>query len=337
MLRSSVSLDAVHGCLLGGAVGDALGAPFEGLWSSSIPQTTALLQEYEEYEGFPRGQFTDDTQLVLATVGSIVDQRAVVYQDIANRISELWPNEIIGPGGACTIAAMNFRRTRDWRRSGAPAGHAGNGAAMRTAAVGLVFVNDPSALPMVVANISRITHKDPLGIAGGIAVSRASLELAINTRIDSDALIRVIAADVAPFSEEFARAIKGLTSILNRDDDDVRLALSSSLNPSYEFDTKSIITPYVVPTVLAALWTTLRNLDSWPNGVATAIQWGGDTDTLASIVGSLLGSHLGWTAIPKHLVTGVRHSQDIQDLADRYHGFINHPRKTNPAEHSDQY
>ena len=38
------------GCLLGGAVADALGAPFEGLWSHSIPDEPALLADFGEFE-----------------------------------------------------------------------------------------------------------------------------------------------------------------------------------------------------------------------------------------------------------------------------------------------
>lgn len=45
----------VTGCLLGGAVGDALGAPFEGLWSDTIPDQEELLAGYALYKGFPPG------------------------------------------------------------------------------------------------------------------------------------------------------------------------------------------------------------------------------------------------------------------------------------------
>jgi ADP-ribosyl-[dinitrogen reductase] hydrolase len=49
------------------AVGDALGAPFEGLWSRSIPEASVLLAGNAECEGFPRGQYTDDTEVTIAT------------------------------------------------------------------------------------------------------------------------------------------------------------------------------------------------------------------------------------------------------------------------------
>ena len=73
----------VLGTLVGGAVGDAMGAPFEGLWTESIPSADALSAAFHEYHGYPTGQYTDDTQLTLATIHSIVAERDIVVPDIA--------------------------------------------------------------------------------------------------------------------------------------------------------------------------------------------------------------------------------------------------------------
>jgi ADP-ribosylglycohydrolase len=163
------------GCLLGCAVGDALGAPFEGLWSHSIPDEGALLAGFGEFEGYPPGQYTDDTQLSVATVQAILKARDVVPAEIARSIAWLWKTEsVVGPGGACTRAAHSFLKSGDWSTCGAPVGQAGNGTAMRTAVVGLFFVNTPDALPAVVADVSRITHHDPRSVAGGVAVAKAA-------------------------------------------------------------------------------------------------------------------------------------------------------------------
>ncbi len=124
--------DRFVGCLLGCAVGDALGAPLEGLWSHSIPDEPALLGGFAEFEGYPRGQFTDDTQLTVATVQSIVTVGSIDPGHIARSIASLFQRqEVIGPGGACLWAALNFLRGRDWTTCGAATGQAGNGRAMR--------------------------------------------------------------------------------------------------------------------------------------------------------------------------------------------------------------
>lgn len=117
----------VTGALLGCAVGDAMGAPFEGLWPESIPSRESLLAGYHVFDGFPQGQYTDDTQLTIATVESLAQCRSVNLHDIAVRIASLWRNHtIIGPGGACTHAAEVFLATSDCSAMGAPSGQAGN-------------------------------------------------------------------------------------------------------------------------------------------------------------------------------------------------------------------
>src|ERR1700730_1808096 len=95
--------DRFLGCLLGCAVGDALGAPYEGLWSRSIPDEEMLLEGFGAFEGYPLGQYTDDTQLSVATVRAILAAGDVVPIEIMRAIARLWQTQaVIGPGGACT-------------------------------------------------------------------------------------------------------------------------------------------------------------------------------------------------------------------------------------------
>jgi ADP-ribosyl-[dinitrogen reductase] hydrolase len=323
----TVSLeDRFAGCLLGCAVGDALGAPFEGLWSSAIPDEAELLREFAEYEGYPRGQYTDDTQLTIATVEAIVEAGALVPEGIARAIARLWKHDsVIGPGGACTRAALNFLQTGDWKTCGAPVGQAGNGTAMRTAALGIFFVSDPASLPESAATISRITHQDPRSVAGGIAIAKAAQLLANATGLEKDRFCEEIAAAMKPFEPAFADLVRDLPRRVSEEPEVALEKIAWAGMTRAEFE-RPIITPFVVPTVLAALWTVLRFPDSWDRGVASAIKLGGDVDTLGAIVGSLLGVRLGLGAIPRHLATTVVDSDALRVLAGRYHALIAHAR-----------
>ena len=84
-----------------------------------------------------------------------------------------------------------------------------------------------------------------------------------------------------------------------------------------------IITPFVIPTVLASLWCVLRHGDSWSRAVASAIKLGGDVDTLGAIVGALMGAKLGLAAIPGHLVDNVLDSEKLRGIAVRYCELVN--------------
>lgn len=306
------------GCLVGGAVGDALGAPFEGYWEHQLPGRKALLRGFAEVEGYPRGQYTDDTQLTIATIESIVRRGGLEPADIARSIASLWKTQsVIGPGGACTFAALAFLRTRDWRTCGAPVGQAGNGTAMRTAALGLAFLRDPERLPKVVADISRITHKDPRSVAGGVAIAKAAQLLATLDTSDEGSFCGAIADAIRPFEATFADLIEGLPSRLQEDRETALHAIAWAGSTRPEFS-RPIITPFVIPTVLASLWAILRHPSSWSMAVAEAIHLGGDVDTLGAIVGGLAGTRLGLEAIPGHLAEGVLRADELRELARRY-------------------
>src|SRR5262245_11153216 len=94
--------------------------------------------------------------------------------------------------------------------------------------------------------------------------------------------------------------------------------------PAPEFESP-IITPFVVPTVLASLCCLFRHPDSWPGAGGDAIRLGGDVDTLGAIVGALAGVRLGAGAIPEHLRRTVQNTHELEALALRYHELVTRP------------
>jgi ADP-ribosyl-[dinitrogen reductase] hydrolase len=317
--QSSVvpSRERFLGCLLGCAVGDALGAPYEGLWARSIPDEETLLAGFAEFEGYPRGQFTDDTQLTIATVQSILAKGFLSPPDVARSLAALWKKQrVIGPGGACMHAALTFLRTGDWMTCGAAVGQAGNGTAMRTAALGLLFLDQPDRLPAAVADIARLTHQDPRSIAGGVAIAKAA-QLLASMPLDPQSFCQAVADAIAPISPAFATLATRLPALARESPDIAIPTIAWSGMERPEFDAP-IITPFVIPTVLASLWCLLRHPDSWSSAVASAIRLGGDVDTLGAIVGALAGVRLGASAIPPVLRETVQQAERLEKLALRY-------------------
>jgi ADP-ribosyl-[dinitrogen reductase] hydrolase len=188
---------------------------------------------------------------------------------------------------------------------------------MRTAALGLYFLRDPESLPLVVADVSRITHQDPRSVAGGIAIAKAAQLLATLDTVDEGSFCGSIADAIRPYEATFAALIEDLPTRLQEDRETALHAIAWAGSASPEFS-RPIITPFVVPTVLAALWVVLIHHSSWSDAVAEAIHLGGDVDTLGAIVGALVGTRLGISAIPGHLAEGVLRSKEIRRLAQRY-------------------
>lgn len=310
----------IVGALLGGAVGDAMGAPFEGLWSDDIPNSESLASSFHEYDGYPVGQYTDDTQLTIATIQSIVHNGDIVLSDIARSISELWRHHaVIGPGGACTQAAERYLATGDHRDMGAPVGQAGNGTAMRTAALGHWFGDDRQSLVSTVADISRLTHQDPRSIAGGVAIALAANLLASDRTMDGADLCRELADAIATLDTELSELLRLLPEQMHSPH--CKQFIAAAGQPTAEF-ALPIISPFVIPTVLASIYCINMYRDSWVKAVTSAVQLGGDVDTLGAIVGALAGTIHGVDGIPARLRTDLQDSESIQLLATRYHALI---------------
>ena len=316
------SQDQYIGALLGCAVGDALGAPFEGLWAATIPSQEELISGFAEFEGYPRGQYTDDTQLTIATVEAILERRELDPALVAKHIGALWRDAtVIGPGGACMQAGDAYLRDGDWTSCGAPVGQAGNGTAMRTAILGLCFPESFDDLPRVVAQISRITHHDSRSVAGGVAAAVAAQVLATNSNCECDELCARVAGAMEPYDAAFADLVESLPRILAEPREAALSSIAWAGMTEPEFG-DPIITPFVVPTVMASLCAVITHPHSWADAVASVIRLGGDVDTLGAIVGSIMGAKLGADALPSNLREEVVDSSRLESLGAQLHALF---------------
>ncbi len=167
------------GCLVGQAVGDAMGFIVEGhppATCSAFVETSLRPRELEGYSRglFPIGQYSDDTQLARELARSCVECGGFEPADYADRVASLFTeNRIVGRGRATEQAAHRIAAGVPWEEAGTPAPAAGNGSAMRAAPVGLLFAHDPSAMVRAAHDQGRITHSDPRCSAGAIAIAGA--------------------------------------------------------------------------------------------------------------------------------------------------------------------
>ena len=165
-----VSRDRISGALLGLALGDALGAPYEGgvverlLWRL-IGRTKA-----------GEMRWTDDTQMALDLAESLIAQGFVDQNDIARRFaaSYRWSRGY-GPGAAKLL--KRIRNGTPWSqaaRSVFREGSYGNGGAMRVPVVALSSIRSPKALVEAARASAEITHAHPLGIEGAVLIATAT-------------------------------------------------------------------------------------------------------------------------------------------------------------------
>ncbi len=303
------------GAIVGCAVGDALGAPYEGRSRSFMHDKRGLTKRFEKIPGYPTGQYTDDTQMTLALCESIINKRRVDGADIAAKFANLWRNNtIIGEGMSCRDAMMQIIVNGvSWDEAGTQHGRAGNGSAMRASPVGLFDCGDLAALKRDALTQSIITHKDERASSGSVAVCAAIYYCINNENIDPNNFIDFIYDITVDVSAEFAENILELKEIITYDDD----AAFQKIAPIGQGAQMTIngVTPFIIPTVMAALYHFLQTPRDWSKSVEGAIRFGGDTDTVASITGAISGSYNGYDSIPRSLTEELKDKEYIHGVA----------------------
>lgn len=269
--------------LLGAAIGDALGVPFETKLSNdplllSWDQKTFL---GSEHHGLKPGQYSDDTQFSLAIAQSLIDNNGFNPDDLSQRYVELFSSKTIRGYGKTTLMAIQALQSgKHWSASGVP-GSYGNGTAMRAAPLGVYFRNDLKSLVAICKIDSAITHASEEAEAGSIAIAVAAY-YAVNQ--DMDNLLDKIVEHLP--NSKVKSSIFSLSSILN-----APIAPQQVLQI---LGTKADVRE----TVPSALYCFLK-FNNYYDAVLTAIKAGKDTDTTGAIVGALFGAKLGMKAIDR--------------------------------------
>ena len=152
-----------HGCLLGLAVGDALGTTVEFKAPGSFPPLTDIVG------GGPfalkKGEWTDDTSMALCLAESLITCQSFDPHDQMQRYMRWWKEGYLSSNGRCfdigntvSHALLKFSHTGDPMAGSTDPRSAGNGSVMRLAPVPLFFAYDPEKAIHMSAESSRTTH-----------------------------------------------------------------------------------------------------------------------------------------------------------------------------------
>ena len=278
--------DRFLGCILGHAIGDAAGAPFEGLPADVVFREFGsihrLLADDRNVETL---YYTDDTEMTISVAEVLIEDGGIDVGRLAAAFGRNYnAGRGYGPGTRAILEAM--REGEDWERLARekfPGGSLGNGAAMRVAPVGLFYHREPEAVLEQARRSALPTHLHPVGIEAAQVMAAGVAHLLRATEFDRT---------------EFFRA---LLAVAREDDLGYGLRIASRLTPDDSLGTlgHGLEAHRSVPTAIACF---AMNPDSYIDTVSAAISLGGDTDTLAAMAGALSGAWLGVSKIPRHLI-----------------------------------
>jgi ADP-ribosyl-[dinitrogen reductase] hydrolase len=299
MQKAVTRADRIAGTIFGAAIGDALGAAYEMLPNDAIERhlASACVRDFEPaLRGsllFPRnaGLPTDDTAMALSVARALTRGEPLTADLFAHHFLQdvdrddgdfgvmFWAG---GPGGATTRALRRLH-------GGAPAsanGHpddGGNGAAMRVHPVGCL--PDRDDVMRIAAMQARVTHGHPATVAAAQAIAVLVHEAIAGQSPSADVPLGI---DNAIFERAWREAHRQLRHGGNRLPAHLRNVGMSGWE-----------------TVAAAHAITLLFDEDAESAIGTAAASGGDTDTVAAIVGAIVGARYGRSALPARWLTGM--------------------------------
>jgi ADP-ribosylglycohydrolase len=295
--------DRVRGVLFGLAVGDALGLGAEFMTRKQVALCYPEgLRHYDQIVDTPhtrrwlKGEWTDDTHMMLCILDSLLACNGLDGSDIARR----WLNWARSDGrgvGKMTALVMGHKdfpanpqgvAEYVWRLTGAKA--APNGGVMRSPALGVWGHRDMSHVALQAEITCALTHADPRCVESSRLVA-LMIAGVLNGEAEQDLFSRLLADSTADARGWMERALTGDIALLDLDG-----SRSGRIDPQYGYTYKCLG---------VAAWA-LLNPKGDDQGIQAVIGEGGDADTNAAVAGAVLGARFGHSGIPLNLRDGLR-------------------------------
>lgn len=319
-LRLAELQDRLRASMLGFAIGDALGFPLRGL---PPPGLTRLSHVADDFAARPRGrfakgQFSDDTQLLLAMAEAISSERKVDGRSIAAHLSWLWQEGVIlQPPTSATDAANALLSGTPWMSAGAALGVRDPSCLSRSLVLGFWSEASPPRLAHDAQVSSVVTHKDPLCAAASAAFARA-VQLGLSGEaIDATTMCTEISRAAAPAHQELADELYYLPRALAWAPERALPALRRVGVTTAEYDLEAGLPAHVTPVLLTALYCTLKAPADFRDALSMVLSSGGEVDVAAGMVGAIVGARLGTEGLPARLRRNVLYGDAVIAAADR--------------------
>ncbi|MFW9875585.1 MAG: ADP-ribosylglycohydrolase family protein [Candidatus Thorarchaeota archaeon] len=324
-------LDKFRGCLLGVAIGDTLGKPFQGKIRSQIFSYFENFEEFLNSNSDLFRTYTDDTQLTLHLAKALIKGNGFNLDYIIREFVNWLDDPPIGPGYGCISSIQKLKYGIPWEQAASNSG--GNGTTMRIAPVGLFYCKDSKALKTAAIKTSIITHSHSAASAGAIVIASA-ISYLIDKNPDNgfsiDEFFNVIINSISNSQDEiwkeFIEILYKLKSNLNipLEAGLIKFSQAGVKSPYFieEYLGQAFVHPYTISTVICTIFIFLKNLTSFKDCILELATAGGDSDTVGAIGGSLAGVYFGMENMPPKLIKLVKHNKKILKISEELYSIF---------------
>ncbi len=163
---------------------------------------------------------------------------------------------------------------------------------MRSALLGICYGNDFRKLRKMVELSTRITHTDIKAENGALAIALAAYMSSTEHITSPESYFKKL-NELLPGTDclSFLKTMESVIESVNKDE--------STFDSCDNIGLSKGISGYVYHTVPAVIHCWLRNQDDFKSGMHQIMGCGGDTDTTAAILGSIIGAKVHRTGIPE--------------------------------------
>lgn len=278
----------IIGCLLGTAVGDSIGLPYEGLSRQRAAKLFGPPDRQRLFLG--NGMVSDDTEHTCLVAQSLIRASGdidVFRNDLAWRL-RLWLLGLPAGTGLATLRAI-LKLWVGFSPHNSGVFSAGNGPAMRAAILGAA-TDDRGQLRELVHASTRLTHTDPKAEYGAFAVALAAQLARQHETRNGELFAEELNSSLGGEGDEFLDLITLVLRSVASGESTMSFADALGLHRG--------VTGYVYHTVPMAIHAWLSHPQDFRTAVQSVIECGGDTDSTGAIVGGIVGTAVGRHGIP---------------------------------------
>ena len=305
----------IKASIYGFVIGDILGVPVEFSKREYLENNpiTDMIENKDRRTTI--GYWSDDTAMTLCGMQSIIDKNKVDYIDLLDKYL-MWlengymaiDNKCFGIGQTTFRSLLNYKKSKNYieymiKNNLTSEKNGGNGAMMRILPIILYLYKQDKRLAGkydVIERCTKITHYSHVNIEACVFYAMFIFNL-INTydlrKSYNEAIEQHLKYYAGIQSSEHKRIL--LNKLIKLDKSEIKSA------------------GYVIDTLEASLWC-LFNTKSYEEAVLTAVNLGGDTDTIAAITGSMAGIYYGLDSIPKKWIDKIQDKERIDKVIDEF-------------------
>ncbi len=279
----------IIGSILGTAIGDAIGLPYEGLSRRRAAKLLGVPHQYRFFFGY--GMVSDDTEHTCMVAQALIAAggNQLKFQHHLAWLFRFWLLSLPAGVGLATLKAIcrlwcGFSPTKSGVFS------AGNAPAMRAAILG-VAIDDVTQLRELVRISSRITHTDPKAEYGAFAIALAARIVCQTHRVSGHDFLLQLKSYLDEEASEFTDLIHQVVISVNNGESTGEFAAQQGMHQG--------VSGYVYHSVPVAIHAWLSHQHDFRAAIITVVECGGDTDSNAAIVGGIVGAAVGKSGIPR--------------------------------------